>query len=91
MSRMKKIEEFIESLALLLVLFASCKRFIEGGYATDLEALIKEEEEGRRGGSRRRPWSSPRTSGPMSSTVLPVAAASMLRRIWNRRASLTSG
>jgi hypothetical protein len=41
--RDEKIEEYIESLQLsLLVLFASCKRFIEGGYATDIKALIKE-------------------------------------------------
>jgi hypothetical protein len=39
----EKIEEYIESLQLsLLVLFASCKRFIEGGYATDIKTLIKE-------------------------------------------------
>jgi hypothetical protein len=38
-----KIEEYIESLQLsLLVLFASCKRFLEGGYQTDIKALIKE-------------------------------------------------
>ncbi len=38
-----KIEEYIESLQLsLLVLFASCKRFLEGGYQTDIKALIKD-------------------------------------------------
>jgi hypothetical protein len=39
----EKIEEFVESLQLsMLVLFASCKRFIEGGYPTDVKALVKE-------------------------------------------------
>jgi hypothetical protein len=39
----EKIEEYIESLQLsLLVLFASCKRYLEGGYPTDVKALVKE-------------------------------------------------
>jgi hypothetical protein len=39
----ERIEEYIESLQLsMLVLFASCKRYLEGGYPTDLKALIKE-------------------------------------------------
>ncbi len=37
------LEEYIESLQLsMLVLFAACKRFLEGGYSTDLKSLIKE-------------------------------------------------
>ncbi|NYT07358.1 MAG: DUF2150 family protein [Methanomicrobiales archaeon] len=37
------LEEYIESLQLsMLVLFASCKRFLEGGYSTDMKSLIKE-------------------------------------------------
>jgi hypothetical protein len=39
----ERIEEYIESLQLsMLVLFASCKRYLEGGYPTDLKVLIKE-------------------------------------------------
>lgn len=39
----EKIEEYIESLQLsLLVLFASCKRYLEGGYPTDVKVLVKE-------------------------------------------------
>jgi hypothetical protein len=39
----ERIEEYIESLQLsMLVLFASCKRYLEGGYPPDLKALIKE-------------------------------------------------
>jgi hypothetical protein len=39
----EKIEEYIESLQLsMLVLFAGCKRFLEGGYSTDIKALIKD-------------------------------------------------
>ena len=38
-----ELEEYIEALQLsMLVLFASCKRFLEGGYSTDMKALIKE-------------------------------------------------
>jgi len=41
--RDEKIEEYIESLQLsLLVLFASCKRYLEGGYPTDIKTLVKE-------------------------------------------------
>ncbi len=37
------LEEYIESLQLsMLVLFAACKRFLEGGYSTDMKTLIKE-------------------------------------------------
>jgi hypothetical protein len=37
------LEEYIESLQLsLLVLFAACKRFIDGGYNPDMKTLIKE-------------------------------------------------
>jgi hypothetical protein len=37
------IEEYVESLQLsMLVLFAGCKRFLEGGYATDIKTLIKD-------------------------------------------------
>ena len=37
------LEEYIESLQLsLLVLFAACKRFLEGGYSTDMKTLIRE-------------------------------------------------
>jgi hypothetical protein len=39
----EKIEEYIESLQLsMLVLFAGCKRFLEGGYSTDIKALVKD-------------------------------------------------
>ncbi len=39
----EKVEEYIESLQLsLLVLFAACKRFLEGGYSTDIKALVKD-------------------------------------------------
>jgi hypothetical protein len=41
--REENIEEYVESLQLsMLVLFASCKRYLEGGYPTDIKALIKE-------------------------------------------------
>jgi hypothetical protein len=37
------IEEFVASLQLsMLVLFASCKKYLEGGYNTDVKTLIKE-------------------------------------------------
>jgi len=37
------LEEYIESLQLsLLVLFAGSKKFLEGGYATDLKTLVKD-------------------------------------------------
>ena len=36
------LEEIVESLQLsLLVLFASCRKFIEGGYETDIKTLVK--------------------------------------------------
>jgi hypothetical protein len=39
----ESIEEYVESLQLsMLVLFASCKRFLEGGYPTDVKSLVKE-------------------------------------------------
>ncbi len=39
----EKIEDYIESLQLsLLVLFASCRKFLEGGYPTDIKILVKE-------------------------------------------------
>jgi hypothetical protein len=39
----ESIEEYVESLQLsMLVLFASCKRFLEGGYPSDVKALIKD-------------------------------------------------
>ncbi len=39
----ESIEEYVESLQLsMLVLFASCKRYLEGGYPTDVKTLIKE-------------------------------------------------
>lgn len=39
----EKVEEYIESLQLsLLVLFAACKRFLEGAYSTDIKALVKD-------------------------------------------------
>ncbi len=35
------VEEYIESLQLsMLVLFASCKEFLEGGYETDIKTLV---------------------------------------------------
>jgi len=38
-----EIEEIVESLQLsMLVLFASCRRFLEGGYPTDIKALVRE-------------------------------------------------
>lgn len=38
-----QIEEIVESLQLsMLVLFASCRMFIEGGYPTDIKVLVKE-------------------------------------------------
>jgi hypothetical protein len=38
-----EIEEIVESLQLsMLVLFASCRMFIEGGYPTDIKVLVKE-------------------------------------------------
>jgi len=37
------IEEYIESLQLsMLVLFAGCKRFLEGTYSTDIKTLVKD-------------------------------------------------
>jgi hypothetical protein len=37
------VEEYIESLQLsMLVLFASCKEFLEGEYETDIKTLVKE-------------------------------------------------
>ncbi|HPH35141.1 MAG TPA: DUF2150 family protein [Methanoregulaceae archaeon] len=37
------IEEYVESLQLsMLVLFAGCKRFLEGGYSTDIKTLVKD-------------------------------------------------
>ena len=39
----EKVEEYIESLQLsLLALFAACKRFLEGGYSTDIKTLVKD-------------------------------------------------
>jgi hypothetical protein len=39
----EKVEEYIESLQLsMLVLFAACKRFLEGGYSTDMKTLVKD-------------------------------------------------
>lgn len=39
----EKVEEYLESLQLsMLVLFAACKRFLEGGYSTDIKALVKD-------------------------------------------------
>ena len=39
----EKVEEYIESLQLsLLVLFAACKRFLEGAYSTDIKVLVKD-------------------------------------------------
>jgi hypothetical protein len=39
----ESIEEYIQSLQLsMLVLFASCKRYLEGGYPTDVKTLVKE-------------------------------------------------
>ena len=39
----EKIEEYIESLQLsMLVLFAGCKRFLEGTYSTDIKTLVKD-------------------------------------------------
>lgn len=39
----EKVEEYIASLQLsLLVLFAACKRFLEGAYSTDIKALVKD-------------------------------------------------
>jgi hypothetical protein len=41
--RDESIEEYVESLQLsMLVLFAGCKRFLEGQYSTDIKALVKE-------------------------------------------------
>ena len=38
-----QIEEIVESLQLsMLVLFASCRTFIEGGYPTDIKILVKD-------------------------------------------------
>lgn len=37
------IEEYVESLQLsMLVLFAGCKRFLEGTYSTDIKTLVKD-------------------------------------------------
>jgi hypothetical protein len=39
----EKLEEYIESLQLsMLVLFAGCKRFLEGQYSTDIKTLVKD-------------------------------------------------
>ncbi|MDD1707115.1 MAG: DUF2150 family protein [Methanoregulaceae archaeon] len=39
----EKVEEYIESLQLsMLALFAACKRFLEGGYSTDIKTLVKD-------------------------------------------------
>jgi len=39
----EKVEEYIASLQLsMLVLFAACKRFLEGAYSTDIKALVKD-------------------------------------------------
>jgi hypothetical protein len=39
----EKVEEYIESLQLsMLVLFAACKRFLEGGYSADIKTLVKD-------------------------------------------------
>jgi hypothetical protein len=39
----ESIEEYVESLQLsMLVLFASCKKYLEGEYPTDIKVLIKE-------------------------------------------------
>jgi hypothetical protein len=41
--RDENIEEYVESLQLsMLVLFAGCKRFLEGQYSTDIKTLIKD-------------------------------------------------
>jgi hypothetical protein len=41
--RDESIEEYVESLQLsMLVLFAGCKRFLEGQYSTDIKTLIKD-------------------------------------------------
>jgi hypothetical protein len=41
--REENLEEYIESLQLsMLVLFAGCKRFLEGQYSTDIKALIRD-------------------------------------------------
>ncbi|MDD1720106.1 MAG: DUF2150 family protein [Methanoregulaceae archaeon] len=38
-----ELTEIVESLQLsMLVLFASCRKFLEGGYDTDIKALVKE-------------------------------------------------
>lgn len=38
-----ELEEYVESLQLsLLVLFASCRKFIDGVYSTDIKTLVKE-------------------------------------------------
>jgi hypothetical protein len=39
----EKLEEYIESLQLsMLVLFAGCKRFLEGQYSTDIKTLVRD-------------------------------------------------
>ncbi|OPZ44888.1 MAG: hypothetical protein BWY93_00150 [Euryarchaeota archaeon ADurb.BinA087] len=39
----ENIEEYVESLQLsMLVLFAGCKRFLEGQYSTDIKTLVKD-------------------------------------------------
>jgi hypothetical protein len=41
--RDEKVEEYIESLQLsMLVLFAGCKRFLEGQYSTDIKTLVRD-------------------------------------------------
>ena len=41
--RDESIEEYVESLQLsMLVLFAGCKRFLEGQYSTDIKTLVKD-------------------------------------------------
>jgi hypothetical protein len=41
--RDEKVEEYVESLQLsMLVLFAGCKRFLEGQYSTDIKALVRD-------------------------------------------------
>lgn len=38
-----ELEEYVESLQLsLLVLFAGCRKYLEGGYQTDIKTLVKE-------------------------------------------------
>lgn len=53
----ENIEEYVESAPFsMLVLFAGCKRFLEGQYSTDIKTLVKDGKKAGEEDPRDRTW-----------------------------------